>query len=231
MKFRTTSIWLACIALGIQGAYAQVIIRGEVRDLSDSTLMSNVNLKNIYTQKGMTIGNDGQFQLEVKRGELIEFSCIGYQTARVRIHSEKEPVYYRIYLEKTPIQLREVDIRGKALDFKKDSIRFRETYDLVLRKPRKQDIDMRSMPLAMLSRKNRQEWAFQAMYEAWEEQKYIDFTFNERLVSRITYLKGEELSEFMRRYRPSYQFLREASDYEYLSYIKDCYIHFKKNRP
>lgn len=210
---------------------AQTIIKGEVRDLNSKQFLENVNVKNIYTQKGMTIQKDGQFQIEVKKGELIEFTRIGYQTVRVRILSEKEPLFYTIVMDKAPIMLREVDIHGKPLDFVKDSIRYRAVYDVVLRKEHRQDVDMRSMPLAMLSKKNRQEWAFQEMYEQWEREKYIDFTFNERLVSRITYLKDEDLQEFMKQYRPAYNFLRTASDYEYLDYIKHCYYEYKKGKP
>jgi hypothetical protein len=100
----------------------------------------------------------------------------------------------------------------------------------VLRKERKDEVDMRSMPLAMLSKKNRQEWAFQEMYEKWEREKYIDFAFNERLVSKITYLKDDELKVFMKWNRPSYDFLRNATDYEYLDFIKSRYYEYKKGK-
>ncbi len=206
------------------------MIKGEVRDLANDDFLDNVNVKNIYTQKGMTIQKDGQFKLEVRKGELIEFSKVGYQTIRIRILSEKEPLFYKMVMNKAPVMLREVDIRGKPLDFKKDSIRYREVYDIVLRKERKDEVDMRSMPLAMLSKKNRQEWAFQEMYEKWEREKYIDFAFNERLVARITYLKDEDLKEFMRWNRPSYEFLRNATDYEYLDFIKSRYYVYKKGK-
>lgn len=167
-------------------------------------------------------------RLKSKKGELIEFTKVGFQTVRIRISNEKEPLFYKIVMEKAPIMLREVDIKGKPLDFKKDSIKYHETYQIVLRKEKREDIDMRSMPLAMLSKKNRQEWAFQEMYEKWEQEKFIDYVFNDKLVSKITYLKDEELRDFMRNYRPNYRFLRTASDYEYLDYIKHCYYMYKK---
>jgi len=220
--------FLSC--LFIQPVFGQTLIKGEVRDLATDDFLDNVNVKNLYSQKGMTIQKDGQFKIEVRRGELIEFTKVGYQSVRIRIQSEKEPLFYKIVMNKAATMLREVDIRGKPLDFKKDSIRYREVYDVVLRKERKEEVDMRSMPLAMLSKKNRQEWAFQEMYEKWEREKYIDFTFNERLVARITYLKDEELKEFMKRYRPDYDFLRTATDYEYLDYIKRCYYEYKKGK-
>ncbi|HMN33580.1 MAG TPA: hypothetical protein PKA54_09415 [Chitinophagaceae bacterium] len=206
---------------------AQSLIKGEVRDYSNDSLISNANVKNIYTKQGMTIQNDGLFSIYVRSGELIEFTKIGYETVRVRIHNEKEPSYYRIVLMKKPIELREVDIRGKPIEYKADSIRYRKVYDIVLRKESKGEVNMSSMPLAMLSKKNREEWAFQQMYEKWEEDKYIDYVFNDKLVKKITYLEGDELKDFMKKYRPSYDFLRTVSDYEYLSYVKNCYYDFK----
>jgi hypothetical protein len=221
-------LMIALTTLTTQWAYAQTNIKGEVRDMANNSLMENVNIKNIYTQQGLTVQSDGQFTIPVKKGELIEFTKVGYQTVRVRILSEKEPEFYKIIMNKAPIELREVDIRGKPLDYKKDSIRYRKTYDIVMRKEHKDDVDMRSMPLAMLSKKNRQEWAFQEMYAQWEQEKYIDFVFNDKLVSRITYLQDEDLKTFMRLYRPQYEFVRNVSEYEYLDYIKSCYYHYKK---
>lgn len=205
---------------------SQVIIKGEILDINNEAI-DNVNIRNIYTMKGMTVKDKGKFQIEVKKGELVEFTKVGYQTVRIRIQSEKEPLYYKILMYKTPIELREVDIRGKSLDYKSDSIRFGQTYQVVLQKEKKYEVDMRNMPLAMLSKKNRQEWAFQEMYEKWQREKYIDFAFNERLVSRITYLEGDSLMAFMKAYRPTYEFLQKASEYEYLDYIKSSYFHFK----
>ena len=210
-------------------AISQSLIKGEVRDFSNDSLISNVNVKNIYTKQGMTIKDDGLFGIYVKKGELIEFTKVGYETVRIRIQNETEPSYYKIVLKKKPIELREVDIRGKPLDYKSDSIRYRKVYDIVLRKEKKDEVNMSSMPLAMLSKKNREEWAFQQMYEKWEEEKYIDFAFNDKLVKKITYLDGDELKQFMKRYRPSYEFLRTVSEYEYLSYIKNCFYDFKNN--
>lgn len=225
----THLLWILLLLLTVAGS-AQTQIRGELSDFANGKALDNVNVRNIHTMQGMTTPADGSFQVTVKKGELVEFSKLGYQTLRVRISSEKEPLFYKLVLKKTPIELREVDIRGKPLDFKKDSIRYREVYDIVLRKENKDDIDMRSMPLAMLSKKNRQEWAFQEMYAKWEAEKYIDMTFNSRLVQRITYLEGEQLDEFMRLFRPSMEFLRSVSEYEYLDYIRRCYILYQNRK-
>lgn len=211
-------------------ANSQTLIKGEVRDFANDSLLENVNLKNIYTKQGMNIKGDGEFSIYVKKGELIEFTKVGYQTVRIRIQSEVEPLYYKVVMNKKPIELREVDIRGKPLDFQGDSVRYRKTYDIILRKEKKDEVNMSSMPLAMLSKKNREEWAFQQMYQEWEEEKYIDFVFNDKLVKKITYLDGDDLRMFMKIYRPPYHFLRTASDYEYLEYIKGSFYDFKRNQ-
>lgn len=225
MLTRLLPLLFLCLPAG--SLTAQTLIRGEVKEQETGGYLENVNVKNIYTQKGMTIGPDGQFQIVVSKGQLLEFSRVGYQTVRVRIANEKEPLFYTIIMGKAPVMLRQVDIRGKTIDFVKDSIRYRETYDVVLRKQGKNEIDMRSMPLAMLSKKNRQEWAFQEMYKEWEKEKYIDFVFNEKLVAKITYLSGDELQDFMKRYRPDYNYVRTATTYEYLEYIKSSYYQYK----
>lgn len=207
------------------------MMKGEIVDFANNETLDNVNIKNIYTSKGMTTSANGLFTVEIKKGELVEFSKIGYQTIRIRINSVTEPAYYKLVLKKVPYELREVDIRGKPLDFKKDSIRYRQVYDVVLRKEKRNEISMQNMPLAMLSKKNREEWAFQDMYAKWEQEKYIDFVFNDRLIHKITYLENEDLVSFQKKYRPSYTFLQTASEYEYLDYIKHCYylfMHAKK---
>ncbi len=93
-------LMIALTTLTTQWAYAQTNIKGEVRDMANNSLMENVNIKNIYTQQGLTVQSDGQFTIPVKKGELIEFTKVGYQTVRVRILSEKEPEFYKIIMNK-----------------------------------------------------------------------------------------------------------------------------------
>jgi len=56
---------------------------------------------------------------------------------------------------------------------------------------------------------------------------YVNFTRD--LVSNITGLKGDQLTLFMRNYRPSYTFVKLATPYQLSSYIKGKYEMFKLN--
>ena len=226
--FKTAILGLSLCGLSFS-AYSQTLIKGEIIDKSNQEYVENANIQNIYTRVGMSTLEDGKFRIEVKTGQLIEISKIGYQTLRIRIQDEKTPSFYKLELDRRSRILKVVDIRGRSLNYVKDSIRFRETYNVVVSQARKGDVDMRSMPLAMLSKKQREIWAFQEMYDRWEEEKYVDFVFNKALVNKITYLKKEELERFMRLYRPSAQFVRQATEYEYLEYIKSSYYRYKRN--
>lgn len=64
-----------------------------------------------------------------------------------------------------------------------------------------------------------------------EQDGYVDYRFNKKLVERITLLDSAELIKFMRIYRPSYEFASTASDYDFHKYILLSYIRFKGRRP
>jgi len=53
-----------------------------------------------------------------------------------------------------------------------------------------------------------------------EEDKFIDHRFTRTLTRKITGLSGDSLIQFMNFYRPSYQFTKFTTDYEFQEYIK-----------
>ena len=67
------------------------------------------------------------------------------------------------------------DVNGKPLNQHADSLRFIQTFGHLVNREQKGDISFQSMPLAMLSKRNREIWAFQAKYKKWQNEKYIDF--------------------------------------------------------
>ena len=73
----------------------------------------------------------------------------------------------------------------------------------------------------MMGEKKRQIWAFQKEYNYWEQQKYVDYTFNERLVTNLTDLKGDSLQIYLKKFRPSYEQLRNMNEYTFYFYIKE----------
>jgi hypothetical protein len=58
---------------------------------------------------------------------------------------------------------------------------------------------------------------------AEEADKYIEFRFNKKFITEITGLKGDDLTFFMKKYRPPYDFVAITNQLELGYYIQQCY--------
>lgn len=61
-----------------------------------------------------------------------------------------------------------------------------------------------------------------------EKEKLIDRTFSVEMITSLTTLTGDSVRTFMDRYRASWEFAREKTDYELIAYIKKSYKEFIK---
>src|SRR5690606_16909788 len=75
-------------------------------------------------------------------------------------------------------------------------------------------------PFSALSKKNRQIWAFQDHYAWFQQEKYIQYNFNEKLITDITGLAADSVQMYMQMFRPTYEELRSMNEYTYYNYIK-----------
>jgi hypothetical protein len=205
--------------------FAQSIIQGVVkRKVADSSgslvVVRNVNA-NTYTYTD-SVGN---FSITVHKGDLIEFTNVSLETARVRITNEKNPKFYYIEMRPKVKELGAVVARGKS-DYTTDSLNTINTYKTVFAKPLFEDYNLGAGIMASLSRKQREEWEFRQKSVWWEQQKYIDYKFGERPIGKMTGLSEEKLREFIQIYKPSYYDLRQMNEYRYLYYIKSSLAEF-----
>ena len=163
----------------------------------------------------------------MKSDDLIIFKKKSYKKVSIRISNGKFLIYYKIHLDRLTPPL---DPRGHLLPHQRDSIESYKRYSTTLNGAKQGENNahgsMFNISLDALSKQNRDRWAFQAMYEKWQNEKYVDFVFNKELVTKITSLAGDDLRRFMRYFRPTYQFLRSATEYEYLDYLKQSYKQF-----
>jgi hypothetical protein len=201
--------------------HAESIV-GDVIDIADRKAIHDVAIHNIHTD--ITVGSDaeGKFSIVAARGHLLEFRKLGYKTLRVRIPAGSVPPYFKIVMEKGPVELPQFDMQdSRTRNYKKDSLTYYELYKHVLEFPKLTGLDVIRHPFSALSKKNRQIWAFQEEYTWFEQQKYIDYTFNEKLIKDITGLSGDSLQLYMKRFRPTYEQLRATNEYGFYLYIKE----------
>lgn len=218
MRFATVVFLLLCLVHGVLSAQ---IIHGEVLDIDNMRPVEAVSVENVYTNVSINSASDGSFVIAAAQDQLLEFRKAGYRVTRVRIPKGQLPSYFRIIIEHGINKPSDnYQQRGDRYDYKYDSIRFHDLYAHELDFPRMSTIDKIKSPFSAMSKKNRMIWQFQDDYANFEHEKYVDRTFNQTLVTKITGLKGDSLEHYMLRYRPSYEQVRGMTDYTFYNYIK-----------
>jgi hypothetical protein len=207
------------------------MITGEVLEMDTRKPLSGVQINNIYTNIDFITTADGKFSIAGMSGQLLEFRIPGYKVTRVRIPHGYVPPFFRIILEHTPVPLID-DMLASGGNYKRDSIKSRNMYEHVLDFPRMSAIEKIKSPFSALSARNREIWQFQEVYEASEKEKYVDYTFNKELVTKITGFTDDSLTYFMNRFRPTYEQLRSMNEYTFQTYIKNSAYRVRHpNRP
>ncbi|MBL7719695.1 MAG: carboxypeptidase-like regulatory domain-containing protein [Flavipsychrobacter sp.] len=224
---RRAALFCLFVLFGL-AAHAQVI-QGEVIDAQTGAPVDGVNIINIHTQKGISTDVDGTFVLFGSYDELIEFRKIGYRVVRIRV-PRLVPSHFKIALQQGDIELPEfvLNSHARAKDYKTDSARYGEYYRKVLEFPKMSTIDMMRSPFSAMSKSNRQKWAFQENYIKFQEDKYVDYAFNDKVITALTGFTGDTLQKFKIRYRPSYEFIRGVSEYNFYRYITESAERFKR---
>lgn len=197
-------------------------INGEIRDFYSNELLAEVSVINIHTNAQAVSSKDGQFDIAAESGQLLEFRKLGYKTTRIRIPEGQIPSFFKVLMRSGIIELPEFNLitRNKR-DWSKDSIRYYQLYKNALEFPTLTGLDAIRHPFSALSKRNRQIWAFQKEYNYWEQQKFVDYTFNKQLITSLTSLTGDSLDVFMKRFRPSYEQLRNMNEYSFYNSIKE----------
>jgi hypothetical protein len=199
--------------------FAQTI-RGEVIDKESKKPVTGVSIENVYTALSVNTGDDGGFIIAASKDQLLEFSKPGYKTTKVRIPKGYVPSYFKIVLEHGFVKVEDMLASDNRYNYKRDSLRYHELYKHELDFEKLSAVGSIAHPFSALSKRNREIWKFQADYDQFEQEKYVDNTFNPAIVNRVTGLTGDSLKRYMVRFRPEYEELRNMTDYSFFTYIK-----------
>lgn len=207
-------------------------MNGKVYDEKSKEPLEFVNIINVATQQVYITDSTGIFSIDVQSGQLIEFQKLGYKIARIRIPKLQTLPYYSLGMIIGAMELEDVLVKGR--NRKVDSIVNYETYKSALEFYQLEGLDILQHPFDALSKRNRQIWAFQKHYDYFEKQKYIDYVFNDILISKLTSIDSTDYESFKRAYRPDYEQLKQWNEYEFFEYIKmageDFLMYKRRNR-
>ncbi|MEC5148204.1 carboxypeptidase-like regulatory domain-containing protein [Chitinophaga sp. 212800010-3] len=221
--------------IGMQGIFAQVRLSGMVADQETKTGLPFVSIVNKRTMTGTLSNESGRFYIEALPGDTLEFSMLSYVQKILIVPGMSTS--QEVYMQKRLFELQGVNVKGR--NYTRDSIAMRNEYGRYFdyKKPGAMDVlkTLPANPITALSylvpskaRKRKEQFHEQLLY--WEKEKFIDNRYSPELVGRMTKLQSPELDSFMYRYRPGYQFLNSASDYDLLLYIKQSFEEYKKER-
>ncbi|WP_212001538.1 carboxypeptidase-like regulatory domain-containing protein [Chitinophaga sp. HK235] len=218
-----------------QHTSAQVRLSGMVADQETKTGLPFVSIINKRTMTGTLSSESGRFYIEGMPGDTIEFSMLSYTQRQVVMPGMSSSL--DIYLQRRLFELQGVNVKGS--NYKKDSLAMRDEYDRYFRyrKPGAVDVlkTLPANPITALSylvpskaRKRKEQFHEQLLY--WEKEKYIDYRYSPELVGKMTKLQSPELDSFMHRYRPGYQFLNDATEYDLLLFIKQSFAEYQRTK-
>jgi hypothetical protein len=229
---------LGAIQLLLVSAFTQVRVSGKVYDVTQKKPLEAVSV--ISSSGGGTITDaNGKYTLLVSEKDSIWFSYLGKPTPKFPVATIPNTQNFEISLHVNIADLKQVTVMPPS--YKRDSIQNRIDYAKAFnfRRPNLESLtsispsggvglDLNEFIRLFQFRRNRRMEAFQERLLREEMEKYIDHRFSRPLIIRITQLRGAELDTFIKWYRPTVEFTETATDYEFQSYIKRCYLSYRR---
>jgi hypothetical protein len=211
-------------------------VAGIVFDTDSKDRIGRVNVLNLSTGKSVYDNLNAVFTIDAKPGDLLVFTHTEHFSDTVKI---KDFLPLAIYMKSKAIQLKEVTIKDTLLDPQKRLLATKRDFSKVYGSL----ADKEFLTISpgggaglgidaiwnSLSRSGRNAAHLRETIEIDYRQDVIDYRFNKTLVGRVTGLKDKPLADFMVRYRPGYFFVTNATEYEFITSIKNNYRRYLRN--
>ncbi|MBS1947946.1 MAG: hypothetical protein JST47_09280 [Bacteroidetes bacterium] len=222
-------VFLSCSLLATHQANAQILVKGTVYNMTRTKPLEAVSVMSTSGFGAITDSN-GNYSISVGEKDSISFSYLGRQTVKYAVSSILTYRDFDVALHVEPTELRQVRVAPR--DYHMDSLQNRKDYAKYFdyKKPGFKltepsggagvGIDLDELINMFRFARNRRMLAFQKRLLQEEQDNFIDHRFSKYLVKKISHITGTELDTFMIVFRPSYNFTKTATDYDFDEYIK-----------
>lgn len=244
MCFRYPIIVVCLLMLIGQLTYGQGLlpISGVVYDTSHLYVVPNVDVYS--TRNAHTVTDSlGRYRIMVMPSDSIYFFYNGKPSIKYPVKEIYDDNSFDIALQ-VPVSskfkvLKEVTVLSRS--YHQDSLENREQYANIFGNRGAHlsttdggamgvpGLDIGSIVSLFQFRKNKRNQIFKERLLDQEQDGYIDYRFNPRLVTRMTGLKGVYLEEYMQKYRPSFYFVQNSTQVEFYEYILNTSYIFKED--
>ncbi len=216
--------------------YAQEkLFQGIVFDQNTKERIARVLVSNNRTKANTFNNLKGEFKITAQLNDVLIFSKTGYFNDTVKITASQS---LPVYLKRSSIVLREVTIKDSVLNAQKKLEATKKEFNQIYGSIANKDLLTVGSNGAgigidaiynMLSKRGRNATKLRGIIDRDYKANVVDARFNPIIVGAITGLKGEQLTNFMYRYRPDYNLVVMMNEYDFISYIKSCYSRFRRN--
>jgi hypothetical protein len=211
-------------------------LTGKVRSKNTSEILANVTISNKTLGKHNFSDLGGNYRITARPGDTLIVSCATYHADTLLITPSMLGTETTLLLSENAVTLPSVSVTES--NYQKDSAGRHEDYAWLLDKkhPVKLMNEKRPgdgpglsfSPLGYYSKDEVRKRRLKKRLKQEEEDYFVDFRFPRERVGALTGLKGDSLSQFMIRFRPTYKFCRSANTMDMLLYINDKLVSFRK---
>lgn len=221
----------------------QFVITGTVYDSTKIIPVKDVTIKSSGGSTAISDSN-GRYSIVVSQKDSLIFIYQNKPTLKFAVREVPNSGVFDIALhvrvnEKYK-RLKEVKVYAK--NYRQDSAENREQYAKIFnyQKPGIKlssnnysgaaGVDLDELINIFRFKRNKQLKKMRLRLEEEEKEKFIDYRFNKTTVRRVTGLQGKELEEFIKSYRPGFEFTLNSSLVDFYDYILKASYEYKMNR-
>lgn len=210
-------------------------LNGYLKDSSTHAPIAGGTVTNFHTRQKVQTDHSGFFRLQASPNDVLYAFAKSYRFDTLRVSFLFQDTV-TIYLSRTEHLLPGVTVTSQYNQYQVDSIDRRKTFEL-MRGNKLNTVSSTSsggfgvgLSLDRLFKKKyRNQKKEEKQFEKTEEWSYVNYRFSPDIVTGYTGLQGEALRDFLARYTPSYQWLRQHPlDDDILYYINDKLKEYRK---
>ncbi len=220
---------------------AQLTISGTVYDSTKVTPVKDVFVKSTGGKITMT-DSTGHYDISASNKDSLTFIYQNKPTARFAVKQIENQGSFDISLHiKVTEKFRTLkEVRVFTKNYKEDSIANREEYAKIFNYQRpgiktstseysgSVGLDLDEFINIFRFKRNKRLKYMQGRLLEQEQESYVNFRFNKPLVKRVTHLEGANLDNFMKIYRPNFEFTQNSTTVNFYQYILNASYRFKK---
>lgn len=219
---------------------AQIIVSGSVYDVSKLYAVSGVEVTGTSGSSDIT-DSTGSYRVSVSANDSIIFTYNGKSTVKFPVKDIKDYNAFDISLHANVKQKYKLlsPVTVYTDNYLEDSVQNREDYAKIFGEEKPgihstydpggaAGLDLDALIGMFQFRKNKQQLAFKNRLLDEEQDRYIDYRFSSKTISRITGLSGDSLTVYKKMYRPDYYFVANSTLTQFYQYILNTAYAFRR---